>query len=73
MSSGLKAILEGPAPGNLYGVCLDCAPILQSATCDIGRRNCNDRSVGGSKAPRINADSSHPFYRHVDWLSSAPE
>jgi hypothetical protein len=61
MSPSLKAVLEGPAPGNLYRVCLDCAPILQSATCDIGRREFNDRSMGRVKARTTNADAFHPF------------
>jgi hypothetical protein len=74
MPTSLKAVLEGPAPGNLDRVCLDCAPIRQSATSDIGRRNFNDRSMGGMKARRVNAGASHPFYRlfyrHPHWFSS---
>jgi hypothetical protein len=49
MSSRLKAVLEGPAPDHLYRVRLDCSPIRQSAADNIGRRNFNDRSMGGMK------------------------
>jgi hypothetical protein len=28
MSPSLEAVIEGPASNNLYGVCLDCAPII---------------------------------------------
>src|ERR1700733_9292697 len=46
MSLCSKAVLDGAAPGNLYGICLDSSPIRQSAVNDIGWRNLNDRTMG---------------------------
>src|ERR1700688_1284570 len=55
-SRSLKAVLRRRAPGDLYRVCRYCAPIRQSATSDIGRRNVNDRWKGRTKARRLEAD-----------------
>src|ERR1700722_17106338 len=69
-SPGLKAVFESAAPGHLYRVCLDCAPMCQSAAHDIGRRNFNDRSMRRMKARRVNAAAADSFHRNGHWLSS---
>jgi hypothetical protein len=59
MSAGLKAIFERLSPDDPYRVGLDCAPIRQAATGNIGWRDFNDRWRRGAKARTTAADVNH--------------
>src|SRR5450631_1449779 len=55
MSPSLESVFESLAPSDLYRVSLYCAPICQSATYDIGRRNFNDRWKRRTRTRKVDA------------------